>query len=114
VTDAISNRVFRNFEPNCVIKFGVQSIQQISQTFGLAQRSRKSIEHKSMTAVQSKPVFDQLHNNFIRNEPTALRYFSGLQSEGRSQVLLQAQDSTRRGYWNTKLASDEFGLRSFA
>jgi hypothetical protein len=56
--DAIAHRLFRDFQPDREVQSGTQSRQDGHQAFGLSQRPGKTIEHKSVTAMQAQPIFD--------------------------------------------------------
>lgn len=83
------------------------------ETFRLRHGARKPIENKTVRAVQSQPVFNQLYDRCIRDKPALLNNLRGFDSQRRAKIFLSSQDRTRRSDRNPKLASDQFSLGTF-
>src|SRR5204862_3736673 len=58
--DPIAHSFFGHFEPDCEIERGAMSGENGCETFRLRHGARKPIENKTVRAVQSQPVFNQL------------------------------------------------------
>ena len=63
------------------------------QALRLRHRPRKSIKDKSVRAVQSHPVFDQLDDGVVRNETAALNDLGRLQAQAACRDLSLAAKS---------------------
>src|SRR5438552_448751 len=83
------------------------------ETFRLRHCARKPIENKTVRAVQSQPVFNQLHNRCIRNEPALLNNLRRLGPQRCAKIFFSSQDRTRRSDRYPKLARDQFSLGTF-
>src|SRR5438128_10958389 len=66
-----------------------------------------------MATMQTQPVLDQSNDNFVRDEPAALKHFSGLLPQRCPKISFTAQDSARRSDGNTEVARNHFRLGSF-
>src|SRR5437764_11800279 len=111
--DAIAHGFFGNFEPDCEIEGGAMSGENRGETLRLWHGAGKPIENKSVRAVQSQPVFNQLHDRCVRNEPASLNNLGRLSPQWRAKVFLSPQDRTRRSDRYPKLARDQFSLGTF-
>lgn len=93
--DPFAHGFLGNFEPNRHIERRVMLLQNTLKTFGLRERAWKPIKHKTITAVQPKPVFDELDNNFIRNQSTLLGGTQPLRGLTTSPDLFRGEELPR-------------------
>jgi hypothetical protein len=63
--------------------------------------------------MQTQPIFDELNDNFIRDQTTALGNFRGLLTERCPEIFFPTQDRTGRCHGNAELARDHFRLGPF-
>src|SRR5207245_11807523 len=67
-----SDGFLRNLEPDRCVERGVQTFQNRRQTFRLRKRPWKSIEHKAVASMETQPIFNQLYDDFVRNQIPSL------------------------------------------
>src|SRR5689334_11091387 len=63
--NSFANGLFRYLEPNGEVERRMMSFQDFLQTLPLRQSAGKSIEDKTVAAVQAQPIVDQSDNDFI-------------------------------------------------
>ena len=90
------------------------TLKNTLQALGLRHRSRKSIENKSMPAVEPQPILNQLDNDFIRDEITVPGCLRRFQSELCPEIFFTPQNRARGSNRNTELTSNHLGLSSLS
>ncbi len=61
--------------------------------------------------MQTQPIFDQLNNDFVRHQVSALSNFGRFNPQRRAKIFFAPQDRAWRRHRDAELARNHFRLR---